>query len=50
MQLVICLSIKLFQLVFFNWYSSYMITSCIIHTCAIFMLPLVMIRKILGDI
>ena len=45
MQLVIWLSIKLYQLVFFNWYFSYMITSCIIHTCAIFMLPLVMIRK-----
>jgi hypothetical protein len=33
-------SIGVLQLIF-----SYMITSCIIHTCAIFMMPLVMIRK-----
>jgi hypothetical protein len=33
-------SIGVFQLIFL-----YMITSCIIHTCAIFMMPLVMIRK-----
>jgi hypothetical protein len=42
---VICLSIKLYQLVAFNWYFPYMITSCRIHTCEIFMLPLVVIRK-----
>jgi hypothetical protein len=42
---VICLSNKLYQLVVFNWYFSYMITSCRIHTCAIFILPLVVIRK-----
>jgi hypothetical protein len=45
MQLVVWLSIKLYQMVVFNWYFSYMITSCIIHACAIFMLPLVVIRK-----
>jgi hypothetical protein len=44
-QLVTWLSNKLYQLVVFNWYFSYMNTSYRIHTCEIFMLPLVVIRK-----